>query len=142
MHRCGSLERGEPLVGEDGEQPAAVLGAHLPAHPAALLQPGHRVRQPAAGGQAPVGQLAHPHHPVGRFGEGDQDLVVGVRDAGLVGELAVERVLQQQRAVQPGTPGLLLLGVQPARLRDGRRPGRRPGPVVPLRTHALRILAE
>ena len=54
---------------------------------------------------------------------GDEDLVVRVGDAGLVGELAVEPVLQQLGAVEPGAPGLLLLGVEPARLgRSGRPP--------------------
>ena len=63
VHRRRGLQRGEALVGEDGELTAAVLGADLPAHPAALLEPGHRVREPAARGQAAVGELAHPHHP-------------------------------------------------------------------------------
>ena len=65
------------------------------------------------------GELAHPQHPVRRLGQVDEDLVVGVRDAGGVHELAVEPVLQQQRAEQPGPPRLLLVGVEPARLGRG-----------------------
>ena len=34
----------------------------------------------------------------------------------VVGELAVEPVLEQLGAVEPGAPGPLLLGVEPARL--------------------------
>ena len=122
VHRRGGLERGEALVGEDGELPAAVLGADLPAHPAALLEPGHRVREPAAGGQAAVGELAHPHHPAGRLRQRHEDLVVGVRDAGLVGELAVEPVLQQlaccrARRARPSAPR--------RRASAARRPGAR-----------------
>jgi hypothetical protein len=40
-------------------------------------------------------------------------------DAGLVRELAIEAVLEELRAVEPGPPGLLLLGIEPARLAGG-----------------------
>ncbi len=104
------------VVGQDGELAATVLLAHLPADPTALLEPGDGVREPAARGQAPVGQLAHPHPPARRLGQRHEDLVVRVGDAGLVDELTVEPVEQQLRAVEPRAPRLLLLGVQPARL--------------------------
>jgi hypothetical protein len=116
------LQRREAVVGQDGELPAAVLLADLPAHPAALLQPGDGVGQAAAGGQAPVGQLAHPHHPAGRLGEGDEDLVVGVRDARRVLQLPVQPVGEQLGAEEPGAPGALLVGVEPPRL-GGRLAG-------------------
>ena len=67
------------------------------------------------------GELAHAHHAAGRLGERDQDLVVGVRDAGVVGELAVQAVLEELGAVEPRPPGALLLGVEPPRLRRRRR---------------------
>src|SRR3954466_438115 len=113
VHRRGGLQGGEPLLGEDGELAAAVVRADLPADPAALLQPGHGVRETAAGGQAAVGELTHPHHPVRALRQRDTDLAGAVRDPRLTGELAVETVLKQQRAVEPGAPGLLLVGIQP-----------------------------
>ena len=66
--------------------------ARLAADPAEPLELSHSMGQPAARGEAPVGQLAHPHPAFRLLGEGDQDLVVGVRDAGGVGQLAVEPV--------------------------------------------------
>jgi hypothetical protein len=122
VDRGRGLERLEAVVGEDGELPAAVLLADLTPDPAALLEPGDGVREPAAGGQAAIGELAHPHHAAGRLGQGDEDLVVGVRDARGVLQLPVQAVLEEECAEEPGAPGALLVGVEPARL-GGRLAG-------------------
>src|SRR5690242_6702458 len=47
-------------LGEHGDRPAAVLGRGLPAHPAPVLQPGHRVREPARRRVGAHGEVAHP----------------------------------------------------------------------------------
>jgi hypothetical protein len=128
----------------DGELTAAVLGADLPAHPAALLQPGDRVGEPAAGGQAAVGELAHPQRPALGLRQLDQDLVVGVGDAGLPGQLAVQPVLQEHPAVHGGPPGALLVGVEPPgrAVRRRRRGLARRHCGGHVTGHARRVLAE
>ena len=77
-------------VGEDGEVAAAVVGGALAPHPAALLEPGDGVRQPALRLVGPAGQVAHPPAAVGRLRQHRQHDVGGVADAGVALQLGVE----------------------------------------------------
>src|SRR5882757_458723 len=116
MTRRGGLQRGETGVGELAHRAPAVGRAFSPEYPSGLLQPSHRVGEPAARGHRGHRQLRHPQCPIGHLGEPDQDLVVRVRNTCLVLELAVQGVHQESVRGQERTPGALLIVVEPPRV--------------------------
>ena len=106
------------VVGEHGELAPAVVGGPFAAHPAAVLQARHRVREPALRLVRPPGQVAHPAAAAGRLRQHRQHDVGGVADPGIALQLGVQGPRQQLGDRQPGPPGPLLLVVEPP-LRHG-----------------------
>src|SRR5215470_10001686 len=102
-----------PLVGELRELPAPVGRAVPAADPAALLQAGHSVRDPALARRSSLGELAHAQGVARRLGEPHQDLVVGQRDPGVALQLRVDGREKRVAGPDEGAPGLLLLVRQP-----------------------------
>src|SRR5216683_2653986 len=93
---------------------AAVGLAVPPLNPAAFLEPGHRVRQPAlAVGRCPR-QLCHAERPVRRLGQVHEDLVVTVRQTGVASELRIGRGEDRLARLQEQAPGALFLLGEPA----------------------------
>ncbi|CAM5676181.1 MFS transporter [Streptomyces canarius] len=80
----------------------------------APLQPGHRVREPAAGDLQGLGEIGHAQPSAGGLGEVGQHRVEQVRHAALLLELPVDGVLQETGGGHVGAPGALLLGGEPA----------------------------
>src|SRR4051794_1408023 len=107
------LEHVEPGVREYAEHAPAVVRARLAVHVAALLHTSHGMRDAAAGAEHAVRELGHPQPPVGRLGEGDEDLVLGQRHPALVRELPVHLLRHQPGDVEERAPDALLLGRQP-----------------------------
>src|SRR5262249_19568403 len=65
----GGGQHGEALVGQLRDLAAAVGRAVQPLNPAAFLEPGDGVRQPALAVARCPGQLGHPERPVRRLGQ-------------------------------------------------------------------------
>ena len=84
-------------VGEDGEVAAAVVGGPLAAHPAALLQAGDGVRQPALRLVGPAGEVAHPAAAARRLRQHREDDVGGVAEPGVALQLGVQGARHELR---------------------------------------------
>src|SRR5437763_1341567 len=88
----------QPLAaraGQRGDDSAHVTGQGAAAYQARLLQLGDLIGQAALGGVEGVRQVGHPQLTAGRRGEPDEDLVLRVRQAGLLPELLVEAPVKQ-----------------------------------------------
>jgi hypothetical protein len=108
------VEPVEARVGELGELAALVGGARAAVHPPRLLHAGHGVAEPAARGHRVRGQLAHPQPAVRGLGQPHEDLEVGVRQAGVLLQLALDALEEQAVRGEEAAPGVLLLVVEPA----------------------------
>ena len=100
----GRGQGGEPVIGQYGDLSAPVRLAGLAPQPASLLEPGHRVGNPAAGGLGAGSELGHPQPTTRRFRKPDEDLVVGVRDACIALELGVQDLVEGADRLEQRAP--------------------------------------
>src|SRR5262249_36846481 len=113
MTWCGSGQSREAFVRELRDLAAAVGRAVSPLHPAAFLEPGYRVGQPALAVRRRPRELGHSQRPAGRLGQVHEDLVVPVRQPGIADELCVGCREDRLARLQEQAPGALLLIAQP-----------------------------
>src|SRR5690606_19545556 len=84
-------EEGPPPPGGEADPGAPRIGlAVAPLDELARLHPAHLMRDAALLPAHELGELGGPQPAALRLGEGQQDAVVGLRDAGVPLELAVE----------------------------------------------------
>ncbi len=117
VSRGGCLEHREAGAGELGELPTPVGVAVAPGYPTALLETGDGMGEPAARRAGSRSQFAHAHRARGRLRQAHEYLVVGVRDAGIALQLAVQHVEEHDCRLEVRAPGALLLGAEPLRFR-------------------------
>lgn len=111
------------LVGEFGEDAAHVARAGAAADQAHPLQLGDLVGEAALGGDQLLRQFGHPQGAGRGGGEVHQDLVLGVGEARVLLELALQPAVEQIARGDEAPPGGHLALVEPARFVRGGHGG-------------------
>ena len=101
------------FLGDDRDLTAAVGLDPLPADPADLFEPVHRMRETAARTERGHRQLTHPQPSVLGVGQPDQDLEVGVRHPGVTLQLLLDARVDYALSRDERPPGPLLLEFEP-----------------------------
>src|SRR5262249_50262998 len=115
----GGGQRGVAILGEVRDLTTAVGRAVQPLDPAPVLEPGHRVRQPAFAEGRYVGKLRHPKRPVRCLREVHKDFVVAVWQARITQQLRVDRSEERLARLDELAPSTLFRLAQPASGRGG-----------------------
>jgi hypothetical protein len=111
--RCG-LDGGTTFRRQDHVRAAPVGVALLPAKQPSLGHPRELVRQAALLPRDLASDVPHSEPTSRRFGQADQDGVVGTGEAGVAGEVVVELAAKRGGQVLERPPRTLLVLRQPA----------------------------